>query len=41
MMPELAEKIFASLKERWNCYFDDKGAVGIEDVGLFLHGRRV
>ncbi len=27
-MPELSEKIFAVLKERWNCYFDDKGAVG-------------
>lgn len=27
-MPEMAEKIFLDLKKRWNCYFDDKGAVG-------------
>jgi glycyl-tRNA synthetase len=27
-MPEMAEKIFFDLKKRWNCYFDDKGAVG-------------
>jgi glycyl-tRNA synthetase len=27
-MPELAEKIFSELKTYWNCYFDDKGAVG-------------
>ncbi len=27
-MPEMAEKIFLDLKKYWNCYFDDKGAVG-------------
>ena len=27
-MPEMAEKIFFELKKRWNCFFDDKGAVG-------------
>jgi glycyl-tRNA synthetase len=27
-MPEVAEKLFADLKRRWNGYYDDKGAVG-------------
>ncbi len=27
-MPEMAEKIMAQLKNIWNCFFDDKGAVG-------------
>lgn len=27
-MPEMAEKVFAELKDLWNCYYDDKGAVG-------------
>jgi len=27
-MPELAEKIYKELKQRWNVFFDDKGAVG-------------
>ncbi len=27
-MPEMAEKIFADLRLRWNTYFDDKGAIG-------------
>jgi len=27
-MPEMSEKIYAALRDRWNTYFDDKGAVG-------------
>jgi glycyl-tRNA synthetase len=27
-MPELAEKVQARLKCLWNCYYDDKGAIG-------------
>ena len=27
-MPELSEKIYLKLKQKWNSYFDDKGAVG-------------
>ncbi len=27
-MPEMAEKVFADLRLRWNSYFDDKGAIG-------------
>ncbi len=27
-MPELAEKITFKLKQRWNCFYDDKGAIG-------------
>ncbi|MBI4403043.1 MAG: glycine--tRNA ligase [Deltaproteobacteria bacterium] len=27
-MPDLAEKIYKELKHRWNCFYDDKGAVG-------------
>jgi glycyl-tRNA synthetase len=27
-MPELAEKVFDILRKRWNCQYDEKGAVG-------------
>lgn len=27
-MPELSEKIFNELRANWNCFYDDKGAVG-------------
>lgn len=27
-MPEMAEKILQTLKKRWNCFYDDKGAIG-------------
>lgn len=27
-MPEMAEKIMGDLKKHWNCYWDDKGAIG-------------
>lgn len=27
-MPEMSEKIFNQIKRRWNCQYDDKGAVG-------------
>jgi len=27
-MPEMATKLFQEIKKRWNCFYDDKGAVG-------------
>jgi len=27
-MPEMAMKIFTKLKNKWNCFYDDKGAIG-------------
>ncbi|MCB0404891.1 MAG: glycine--tRNA ligase [Bdellovibrionales bacterium] len=27
-MPEMAEKIFADIASEWNCFYDDKGAIG-------------
>lgn len=27
-MPEMATELFRDLKKRWNCFYDDKGAVG-------------
>ena len=27
-MPEMATKVFDSLKTKWNCFYDEKGAVG-------------
>lgn len=27
-MPEIAEKLFKTLQERWNVFYDDKGAIG-------------
>jgi glycyl-tRNA synthetase len=27
-MPEMAERILAKIKKRWNSFYDDKGAIG-------------